>query len=227
MLVYDPVSGAWQLGLTDGRGGATFTQGVWPVGAELRVGDINGDGRSDIVGYNSQSGHGFVAVSRGTGQFQTVEADWDAARRAVVANLDGPSAEVILYDPATGAWQIRAANRIGLPVVATGSWLPGLTLHVADFNADGVDDVFGYDPDTGQWLIAVTRGLGQFDVQADFWALGWMVATGDLNGDGRADVLLFDPATGIWFKSLTQDPGVFEYWSGTWMPGSVLLGRLR
>jgi hypothetical protein len=108
-----------------------------------------------------------------------------------------------------------------------GGWSLGWKPYVADFNADGKDDLFLHDPATGVGFQMISNGAGGFtNPSGQIWSLGWKIYLTDVNADGRADIVLYDPATGVWYQARNQDTGVFTYRNGTWSTGLSLFTRL-
>jgi hypothetical protein len=95
----------------------------------------------------------------------------------------------------------------GLNLLQWQSLLTSPTLQVtavADFNADGKDDLLWYDPVAGQtsnWLMDGTALLSQNLLFTDpFWRV---TTTGDFNGDGITDLLWQYPdgETAVWLMN--------------------------
>jgi hypothetical protein len=161
------------------------------------------------------------------GRFVVTTGAWGRDWRVSVTYRRGtPGADLLFYNPTSGAWQTATNDGAGRFARRTGRWVPGLEIHATDLDGDGRDDVFGYNPADGQWLTALAAD--QFAVTGgDAWIPGASVATGDLNGDGRSDIVLYDPVTGLWLQAISVGPGGFIYSSGSGLPGAALIGRPR
>jgi hypothetical protein len=97
---------------------------------------------------------------------------------------------------------------------------------VADFNADGKDDLFLHDSATGVWFEMIGDGAGHFtNAGGQTWSLGWQLHFSDLNGDRRSDVVLYHPTSGVWYQARNLTLGSFNYVSGVWSPGLTLVVR--
>jgi hypothetical protein len=155
--------------------------GGWSVDRHPRtVGDVNGDGRADIIGFATT--HVVVALGKTDGTFEL--------SRAVLADFTEQS----------GGWSVARHPRV-----------------VGDVNGDGRADIIGFA--TSEVLVAFGRNDGSFSpsrrVLADFTeqAGGWSVdrhprTVGDVNGDGRADIIGF--ATTHVVVALGKPDGTFE-----------------
>jgi hypothetical protein len=190
-------------------------------GAQILVGDFNGDGRSDVAligpgGWASMP----VAFSNGDGTFNITNlpivnfAGWAATAnaRALVGDFNGDGkADVALTGP-TGWASLPVAfsngdgsfNVTNQPIANFAGWAttPNVQILVGDFNGDGKADVALTGP-TG-WAslpVAFSSGNGSFNVtnQAITNFAGWAATAnakalvGDFNGDGKADVALTGP----------------------------------
>lgn len=145
-------------------GGYTITKGGWRVDRHPRLlGDVDGDGRDDIVGFSEVP----VSVALSTGEGFGTPSVW----------LDGS------YTAGRGGWSVARHPRL-----------------LGDVNGDGMSDIIGFSGgpvtvalSTGEsfaapavWLDgAFTEGRG-----------GWRVDShprlvGDVNGDGLADIVGF------------------------------------
>ena len=65
-LLYDPRSGTVSVTTHDSTGDVNEPRRTWRAGARLHAGDFDGDGLSDIVGYDALTGSGFLALRSGT-----------------------------------------------------------------------------------------------------------------------------------------------------------------
>jgi hypothetical protein len=185
-----------------GRGDGTFQPGqALPAGLALsavRVADVNGDGRPDLVGLSSAERAVSVHVGNGDGTFQAPRHFGVAPSGALtVADIDGDGrADVLTSDTSVdhlslligsgdGTFQGAPVFRSGPP---TGNQQAGASsVAVADFDADGLlDFAVGH----GFNNATVVRGLpgGGFAPPTDLGRGRGHVAGGDFNGDGRPDV---------------------------------------
>jgi hypothetical protein len=124
----------------------------------------------------------------------------------------------------TGAWTVQHGNSTGLfDLARSGGWATGWQVSVADFNADGLDDLFLYDPSTGTFFKVINTGSA-FSYFSQVWRIGFTTFIVDLNGDGRSDVFLYNAASGVWFSCISTGDGTagFIYATGTWEAGLSL-----
>jgi hypothetical protein len=194
-----------------GFGASAKWHDFFAVDAETpAVGDVNGDGRDDIVTFTRGStGDVYVALSTGTGFGAGVK--WAdnfcyGAERPSVGDFDGDGRDDIVTF--TGGTQADAYVSLsnGSAFVqeawlwhgnfAVGNELAG----AADVNGDGRDDVVTFTRGaTNDVFVSLSDG-GRFVQNAwkwhDFFGLdGELPGLGDVNGDGRADILAFTRGT--------------------------------
>jgi VCBS repeat protein len=161
--------------------------------------DFNGDGKSDLVWRNTQTGDNLVwfmdgATQIGTGALPAVpDLNW---RLAAVVDLNGDGKPDLLWrNYATGdnvVWYLDGVNQIGsdaLPPIADLHWaLSG----AGDFNGDGKPDLVWRNVQTGDNTIWLMNGASlQSSVSLDnVKDMKWVIAAvTDLNGDGKPDLL--------------------------------------
>lgn len=210
-------SGSW----TDNWGNAAaWMDTAWKMNG---VGDLNGDGRSDILWRNDngtigewlgQSNGGF---SGNANVAYVVSTDWKIAG---VADFDGDGRADILWRNDNGAvaeWLAQAGGTfVGNPAVNSAVGTQWKVAGVGDFNDDGRADIL-WRNDIGtvtDWLAQSNGGFIGNDSNVNITVgTDWhIVGTGDFNGDGRSDIL--------W----RNDNGQLTEWQGTAAGGFVTVG---
>jgi hypothetical protein len=202
-----------------GNGDGTFqpAQMISQSGSNPRavaVGDLNGDGRADLVvtGYHPANGgedwaaFGFVEVllGNGDGTFASSWMDWyvgtDPASVAL-ADLNGDGRlDVVTGEASAGgfAWEPGVAyallgNGDGTlgPAAGFATGSAPMAVAVADFNADRRPDLATANMD-GTVSILVGKGDGTFQAARNFnsGASGASLAVADFNGDGKLDLAM-------------------------------------
>jgi hypothetical protein len=93
---------------------------------------------------------------------------------------------------------------------------------VADFDADGRDDLTVFRPSTGIWYIRRAsdvikprqlQSLGSEIEVAQWGQAGDVPFAGDFDGDGRPDLTVFRPSNGVWYIRRSSDGNViYRQW---------------
>jgi hypothetical protein len=83
VLLYNPVTGEWTL-LVNAAGAVKSVSGTWLPRLTITTGDVNGDGRRDVVLYDAKSGASVIALSVAPGRFEYRSGDWTRGRPVVV-----------------------------------------------------------------------------------------------------------------------------------------------
>jgi len=165
----------------------------------LDMGDFNGDGKDDLVGF----ANGQVHVALSNGRVFGTRTKWrdgfaPSPEQARVGDFNGDGKDDIAaftQQRTADVWiALSEGNRFG----AGSMWHDGFCQTwevpmVGDVNGDGRDDILAVSPSFGHIYVAVSLGN-------QFWGHGWMwassmvgqqdeFAVADVTGDGRADFI--------------------------------------
>ena len=97
----------------------------WSAGWTIKPGDFNGDGRTDLLFYNTATGAVFKGISDGAFNFTFFATSWSPGWQIAVLNLNGDTlADVFLYNTVTGQYFRGTGTGDGTPdfTYAAGSW---------------------------------------------------------------------------------------------------------
>jgi len=207
-----------------GNGDGTFAGGDYVYGSggdnpgSVRVADVNGDGRADlVVANNGQGVMGTVGILLGNGDatFQsavTYSSGGVGAASVVVAdvNADGKLDLVVANTSGSVGVLLGAGNGTFQPAVTYSSGGNSSFVAAADVNGDGkIDLVLNSSAGT----VAVMLGNGNGTFQPAVIMPGGSsnsVAIADINGDGKADLVLSFGNTNSVGALLGNGDGTFQ-----------------
>lgn len=193
----------------------------------IRSGDVNGDGKDDLVSFNLYSFGNRVMLSDGSSF--SPQQNWGngsfhetppSAGAYLVGDMDGDGradAVMVRLPNPRGVWVARAeTNQYGVNRFASPTqWLNNnvvgdITTMAADMDADGDSDVLGVYNDPVPVLVARSNGTASLPLATWGPALHGDKATlaADATGDGAADFVLVD-TTGV-----RVTPAAPRWWAG-------------
>lgn len=185
---------------------------------DVRTGDLDGDGATDLLLTEPGAARVRVAWGDGTGGFPAVdERPAPAAGRStpVVADLDGDGADDVLWygagPVADLVWWGTKGGRTTEPGPARldDTYLPA----AGDVDGDGVDDVILAGPrgatDRAIWGAPGQRHLVALPLPPTRLAADAVPTVADLDGDGRDDIAWVRPGAArdaIWWGAADREP---------------------
>lgn len=174
---------------------ATFTTAALP--ASVAIGDVDGDGKPDLIVVNTGANTVSVFLGSGTGTFgpktdfptgatphavAVADLNGDGNLDLVVANTGADTVSILL---GTGTGTFAAATDF-----ATGA--APFFIAIGDLNGDGIPDLVVVNVNADTVSVLLGLGDGTFGPKTDFatGAGAREVAIGDLNGDGVPDLVV-------------------------------------
>ncbi|MFE7135533.1 FG-GAP-like repeat-containing protein [Streptomyces sp. NPDC057638] len=178
----------------------------WATKDLAAAGDVNGDGRGDVVAADRVTGDLHLWTGRaGTGSFnagvqigngwtnieQLAAGDVTGDGRADLVAITRDTANLVLY-PSTGAG-FGDARTLG-----TSGWGSVKNLAAGDFTGDGKADVVATNETSGQLSLYPSNGSGLNGaaVIGSSFQLKDKLTMADLNRDGTSDIVATDRTTG-------------------------------
>lgn len=173
--------------------------------------DLLGNGRSDIIWQNAQTGDARVWSDQGEGmQFyselpQQQDLNWQLLAQGPFT--EGGGNDLLWRNKASGAlavWSMAGENldkQINLQTVSNLSWQ---IIGTGDFDGDGVYDIFWRNLESGGnilWTLTGEAQVAKLPVRSVANTKWEIAQIGDFTGDGKADLLWRNSETGhniIW-----------------------------
>lgn len=208
--------------------GSSFTSPPAQWSADPRIagadkyflGDVNGDGKADLVGFWNAGGVWRVMYSNGAG-FQGPPVLW-ATNQGIgtakqwLADVNGDGkADTVTFDAGSGDWYASLSTGSGFgPLQKLWSHANGVgstDQFVADFTGDGKADLGVYFAVNGSWYVTPSAVTPPFTYAQ--WSQGHGLTSnqrlvGDINGGGKADEAFFFNS-GHWDNGLSSGGGFF------------------
>jgi SpoIID/LytB domain protein len=202
---------------------------VQPAALEWLEGDFNGDGRTDVAGFNASTGDWIVGTSTGTAYTFATWANF-GSRDGWTHHLVGDFTkngrdDVASYHEPSGRWWVNVSSGTSFSPTLWASlgtrsgWAEHL---VGDFTGDGYADIASYHPSNGSWWVHRSTASRFRTTQ---WATfttttGWQThLVGDVDGDGTDDLISYFPRNGTWWVSASTGTSFAGSNWGRYTPG--------
>jgi VCBS repeat protein/FG-GAP repeat protein len=221
--------GSFQPAVTHGTGGGSGP--FWPV--SIVIADVNGDHKPDLLVANGGSNTVGVLLGNGDGTFQpavaygsgaffpvsvaVADVNGDGQQDIVVANECGP----VFCDGSVGVLLGNGDGTFRAVVIYSSGGLYGLSVAVADVNADGRPDLLVANGcakltlcgTRGAVAVLLGNGDGTFQAATEYLSGGaypYSLKVVDLNGDGRPDLVAANSFSGTVSVLLGNGNGTFR-----------------
>jgi hypothetical protein len=180
------------------------------VPCSIAIGELNGDGKPDVVAGNCDSTTVSVLLNRGDGAFEArrdyaaghrpfrveiADLNGDGKSDLLTANLDRTISVLLNQGAGTFGPPVTYALRLGRPRDSL------IDVLIADLNGDDKPDLVtgtGYAyPDTVS--VMLNRGDGTFEPRRAYLTQGqgvFDIALADLNGDAKPELVIVNPEIG-------------------------------
>ncbi len=226
-----------QVALSTGSsfsGWSTWLSGT-ADGLKHMIGDVNGDGRDDMIRIEVVASPDELQVALSTGSGFQPWATWLSGTASglqhFVGDVNGDGrADIIRIEVVASPDELQVALSTGSGFSGWTTWLSGtfdgLTHHVGDFNGDGRADMLRLDnlPSPDELVVALSTGSAFSGWST--WLSGTFVGlthlVGDVDGDGDSDVVRLDGSPSPDEIVVARSTGSsFVTWQ-TWLSGTFV-----
>ena len=196
------------------------------------TGDVNGDGKMDLIHFANDAGNVVTWLSNGNGGFTPVSfstsadgclvscgswqiGDVDADGRADLVHVATDTGLVITwFSNGDGTYRTTSYTGSDQCLVSCGRWLSG------DVNGDGRTDQIHIATDTGLVITWLSNGDGTYGVASYSGSDQCLVScgrwlSGDVDGDGKTDLIHLATDTGVALTWKSNGDGSFNIVSYT------------
>lgn len=163
--------------------------------------DVNGDGKSDLLWFNSSDSHLIYWLMDGAARTTAQALPVDAGYTPIGSgDFDGNGYADVLWKTASGDVYMWLGDGVQFTSVRVANYPTGWTLAgTGDVDGDGKTDLFWYNPTTGKvtyWLMAgaTMTQWREFTTSPGLTPL----AIGDFDGNKNADILWKTPSGGMY-----------------------------
>jgi FG-GAP repeat. len=177
------------------------------------TGDIDGDGRTDLIVWRPDTGTFFWLISSANYDYASQGAkQWGSASLGdvpFIGDFDGDGkSDIAVWRASTGTWYWLQSS-FGFDYANRRSKQWGSASHgdvplVGDFDGDRKTDLAVWRASTGTWFWLTSSTdyeyAGQASRQWGSQAQQDVPMLGDLDGDGRAELIVWRPGNGLWFS---------------------------
>jgi hypothetical protein len=219
LFFYRPRTGEWVTGINikPGRDQFTYRSGKWTPDLQILVSDLNGDGRDEVVAYDSRTGISVLATANDAGGLFEHRVTWPAGARLHAGDFNGDGLTDLLgYDTVTGRGFVALNGKRDF-TISEMQWGAGWQPTVADLNDDWRSDIVFYDRVTGAARLAVSERRGGFTFESRSWTAAMTLHAADFTADRRDGLFGYSAETGVWFTATQTARGWIEH-TGAWMP---------
>jgi CSLREA domain-containing protein len=228
----NPQTGQWLVAKSTG---SSFTSTYWTTWdptvnwVDVRTGDFNGAGRTDIAGRDSGTGQWWVAISDGSSFTNQMWAVWSTGVTwvdVVTGDFNGDGKiDIAGRAKESGQWWVSLSNGSGFDSHLWTTWSTGATwvdVKAGQFTADPRTSIAGRALEFGAWWVAQSTGSSFADKLWTVWStfVKWLdVQVGDFNGDGLADIAGRADFNGQWWLALSDGSKFNDQLWATWSTG--------
>ena len=185
-------------------GGEETTEPTEPAAAPVR-GDLDGDGRGDVLGRYYDTTESRLTLTNADGSFQRTQEPVQQEEQLIVADFDGDGAsDVGSWFDSAGTLQFEIEDSdLASVTQAFDLWfkVEAINAVFGDFDGDGLTDIAAYGQQhRSQVAVWVLRNTGDGFEEPQKWAAlpnatygSTELIVGDFNGDGSDDVMAVAP----------------------------------